>query len=272
MKKVLVFISLYFLSLFCSSAFSFDPSRAPGAGAITSSNEQWKMDRKEFVGKYDSLLDKVEKAIDSCDGGSSWIENIKDLQTQNQYSASLDNCRRNIDSYHKLEIAEADHLKVDLGPSSASFGGDSWKKLFPEHQQHIHNFSNEMTQYMSSVPSSQGSAGAGMGMGGGSSITANKGFNLLRSSLKVGFVKEKEQDPFIIERKNILSHYGCAQPGSLAKCYNQIKQRHPEEVNCLKKVGFKKCRPFLKGGCQANDVLALSSEIFQEDKDGMAYI
>ncbi|MCY4512653.1 MAG: hypothetical protein OXB86_03075, partial [Bdellovibrionales bacterium] len=266
MKKILFFVSLYFLS-FCPSAFSLDEANTQGGGQglyVTPTDEQWMHDRNKFVGKYDSLPDKAEKVTYSCDGGTSWIENIKDLQTQNQYNASLDNCQRSINSSYESEIQEAIKLKYDLGITSNS--GHSWKEIFPEHQQNIQALSNEMRQYLSVVP--PGSALEGVA----TASVDDKGLDLLRSSVDIGFVKEKSQDPFIIERKNILDHYGCGKRDPISLCYDLVIKNNPEEVNCLKKVGFKKCRPFLKGGCQANDVLALSSEIFQEDKDGMAYI
>ncbi|MCY4512924.1 MAG: hypothetical protein OXB86_04480, partial [Bdellovibrionales bacterium] len=102
--------------------------------------------------------------------------------------------------------------------------------------------------------------------------------NILVRSEAVVFMEQTKDAPFLKDRKAFLTSYDCQNNSphlisSIDKCYqNDVARRFPSDKTCMDKVGFKKCRPFLKGGCQEKDVLALSSELSQEDKNGMAYI
>ena len=238
-----------------------------GASVIPEPLSQLNNEQEEFKKTWDQLPSEAQSVIlDTC--GGNWSNQLQNLQTENEYIASLQKCGSEINSSYSSETMEAANLNRDLDPKFLS--GDQWKEIFPKHQQHISQIFNGMTQYMSPVAQPQASSGRGRGP-----MTSGAGQTrviVLREGLQVGFMREVAQDPFITERKDILAHYGCENQG-ISGCYSRVIKRYPEDIECLKKAGFKSCRPFLKNsGCNKDTVLALESELSQEDKAGMTYI
>ena len=222
--------------------------------------------REEFKELYNSLPDSAKGAINShCgDGGSQWIENLKELNN-NAFYQSLEECNSSLSG--TSEQVSLESLTFQRFGHSTDL--DTLKKVFPKHEEAIINIRDESLKHRSAMHNpdkirrTRGSRGR--------PDTAN---SLLNRSSDIGLVqtaRKKENQPFYMERKELLQDYGCGDKFSVVDC---LAQRAGKDKECLEKVGFKKCRPFLECDKRKRlpDLRKLSAELNRENKDGMAYI
>ena len=88
----------------------------------------------------------------------------------------------------------------------------------------------------------------------------------------IELLSREEFQAFLQDRESLMKLYGCDPfTQNLTECLNPIPNNPDKQ--CLEQAGFKSCLPFLTpSGCNKDAVLALDSELSQEDKNGMAYI
>lgn len=267
-----VFTTIFFFVLFSSHfciAESILEGSEPRSDDSASSGEQWRGVRDEFNEHYESLPDSGEEVISASCGGE-WVNNLMNLEDKEKYDLSMKKCNSSLMDSSVSKDLIFQSLEVDFFPQKPE-NLQQMRRVFPEYEQSITSISDKIRQ-LRSLPYVEYVAEQKKAM-----YFADPQFKIhlfvLEKSSIMGLVNEVELEPVYKERGNFLKHYECEGEGiraSVSVCYTKIST---DDKGCLEKQGFRKCRPFLKGGsCEPKAVVDLASELSKEDKNGMSYV
>ena len=205
--------------------------------------------------------------LDSC--GDNWDKAVKNSQTELEMRDHFNNC---IDKIGIKEQRQFAILESEFGMTSYGTSVENYDKIFREH-----NVSHLSGQFEGVRDANQLYCGASISAQVGhrntldqqmASSCRNPFSHVFAGGNSVALMQSKPFQAFLQDRENLMTLYRCDPYTNLAKC--PIPQ---QDKDCLKTAGFKSCRPFLKNsGCNKDTVLALESELSQEDKAGMTYI
>ena len=311
MKKVLILISVCFFyhSSFscetCGAHVGFDSGNADGKRRSAKAGNQWKGARKKFTDRYNDRGDFPEsgrQAINAYCGGE-WLNNATGVQDKKFYKIMLDNCTTKIDGVYSSSQSKFDGLVKDLSSQQSL---ERTARTFPEHEEPIHSISDKIQKHQAAKYYHFYSKEKGnMNNPRYRANSLNwRAATILHHSAVIGLVKEAEETPVVTARSNFLTHYkdsGCSIEGdnaTVSDCYDSTIEKKPHDRNCIKELGFEKCKPVLKklekcpeGGNEASpcvrgvvalhecterknaqNIVGFASELSKDDKSSMAYV
>ena len=289
-SKFKIYILLIFECLYCGEVLAetvskssgrFVPSKAQQNQQSLTVQDSLKEDRREFEVAWNRLTSE-ERGVISERCGDGWSEAVETAPTLSEMHNLYPTCTNKI-GHEEWIVWQVLNSELGVAPQAIRRPVENYDKIFGRDLSDLRNEATRILEKNRSLCLTQKSYGGNKRKEKDyrlRSISTNcaKYGDIFRSARAVVLLERERTVSFMKDREELMGVYRCDPKTHLADCLNKRVGKNDED--CLTKLGFKKCRPFLKcykenrdGGDQRlSDLKALSSELTREDERGMAYI
>ena len=251
-------IMILLLGIFYGSKSRGETGRSLEAG-LKLEQEKLENEKEKFKTAWDSdnLFFPETRGVILARCNDNWADAVQNIESRDLLKPHYKNCANQLSD----EAYKANSLFSEFGLSPNATVANH-KKLFKEHDMEA------LSQHFRSINDKESLINNNYCVHSPRGGPKCKNFvAVFRQGNIIAALEQESFQAFLRDRESLMTFYGCDPSTNLVKC-----SIPDPDKNCMEKAGFKNCRPFLKGGCNKDAVLALESELSQEDKTGMTYI